>query len=132
MSSLLNKFFLASFFVRLGLGSVFLIFGLGKFFGDIWAVTIPSLPVIRSLPVAGETVVLIVGIVEVLIGLLLIVGFWTRWVALIASLELVMILLLLRFQEVRDVGLLLCALSLVFTGSNFLSLDKHFFGNEAS
>jgi len=124
---LLNKHLFSSFFIRLGLGTVFLIFGVGKFMGDIWVVAIPSLPFISSLPIPGDVVVIVIGVTEVLIGLLLVLGLWTRWVALAASLELLMILFLLNFQEVRDIGLLLCAVGLVFADSSFLSLDKVFF-----
>ncbi|MDO8628367.1 MAG: DoxX family membrane protein [Nanoarchaeota archaeon] len=128
----MNKAFLSSFLLRLGLGVVFLIFGVGKFRGDIWAQTIPNLPFVQSLPFSSDVVVIIIGVVEVLIGLFLLFGLFTRWVALVASIELIMIMILLKFGEVRDMGLLAGSLSLVLTGSSFLSLDRVFFGDEAS
>ena len=132
MCWLLNKYFLSSFILRLGLGVVFLFFGVGKFLGDVWAQTIPNFSLIQMLPLSAHTIVIIIGSSEVIIGGLLIVGLFTRWVALAASVELIIILLLLNFSEIRDIGLLAGFLSLVFTGSSFLSLDALLFHNEAS
>lgn len=113
-----------SFILRIGLGIVFLIFGIGKFTGDIWAETIKAMPIFNSIPININTIVIIIGIMEVLTGLCLILGLFTRFFASLASLQLIMILILLKFGEVRDIGLLAAALSLAISGSRFLSIDN--------
>src|SRR3989344_4520326 len=117
----MNKF--SPFILRIGLGLVFLIFGIGKFTGDIWAETIKAMPFFTSLPLSIELIVILIGLVEIITGLSLIIGFKTRIFAMIASLQLISILLLLKFEEIRDIGLLAAAISLSITGSDFLTIN---------
>src|SRR3989344_4080359 len=123
---------LSSFLLRLGLGVVFLGFGIGKFTGDIWAESMRQMVLVQKFPGGADLAILVVGGIEVVIALLLVLGLFARVVAAVAALELVVILVLLRFGEGRDVGLLAGALSLVLTGSTFLSLDAVRSNHEAS
>ena len=92
--------------LRVSLGVVFLIFGIGKFQDDIWAETIKSMAVFRGLPWSVNITVLLVGSSEVITGVFLILGFLTRFFSAVAAVQLLMILFLLQFQETRDIGLL--------------------------
>ncbi|MCK5215992.1 MAG: DoxX family protein [Candidatus Omnitrophica bacterium] len=92
--------------LRVGLGVVFLIFGIGKFQDDIWAQTIRSMEVFQGLPWDVGITVFLVGVSEVVAGTFLILGVFTRIFSAIASLQLLVILFLLQFQEIRDFGLL--------------------------
>ena len=83
--------------LRVGLGVVFLIFGIGKFQDDIWAQTIRSMEVFQGLPWDVGITVFLVGVSEVVAGTFLILGVFTRIFSAIASLQLLVILFLLQF-----------------------------------
>jgi uncharacterized membrane protein YphA (DoxX/SURF4 family) len=103
---------IARFILRGSLGAVFLIFGIGKFQNDYWARTMASLPFITALPWPAQASVWGVGVLECLTGLFLLSGFFVRPAAIAAAIQLTGILLLLQFQEIRDIALLGCALFL--------------------
>ena len=112
--------------LRIGLGVVFLVFGIGKFRGDEWADTMRSMAFFAHLPWKVDTSVFLAGIAEVATGLALIFGLFIRFFSLLASLELATILVLLYFQgihEVRDIGLLAGSLSFFLCPGDFFSLD---------
>ena len=92
--------------LRVSLGVVFLIFGIGKFQDDIWAQTIKSMEIFQELPWDVGITVFLIGVSEVVTGAFLILGVFTRLFSAIASLQLLVILVLLQFQEIRDIGLL--------------------------
>ena len=66
------------------------------------------------------------GIFEIVFGILLIAGLFTRLVSLFLGLHLIGIMLGLGYNDiaVRDFGLALATLSLVFSSAGELSLDK--------
>ena len=101
------------FILRAGLGIVFLLFGVGKFNSDIWAQTIQGMSFFQALPWSTNISVPIIGALEILTGLCLITGFLTRFFAFLAALQLIAILALLNFQEIRDIGLLAIAVYLL-------------------
>jgi len=92
--------------LRVSLGAVFLIFGIGKFQNDVWAQTVRNMDVFQSLPWNIDLTVLMIGVSETAIGAALVLGVFTRVFAAAAALELTSILFLLQFQETRDFGLL--------------------------
>ena len=96
--------------LRVTLGVVFLIFGIGKFQGDVWAETIKNMNFFLNLPWSTALSVLMIGYLEVITGTFLILGVFTRFFALLAALQLIAILILLKFSEIRDIGLLGAAL----------------------
>lgn len=110
--------------LRISLGTVFLIFGIGKFQNDIWAQTIRNMAVIESLPWSTDATVIIVGVVEVVTAGALILGVFTRWFAALAALQLATILVLLKFQQIRDIGLLGAAVCLALTGNDWGGLGQ--------
>jgi uncharacterized membrane protein YphA (DoxX/SURF4 family) len=50
--------------------------------------------------------VILIGLIEILTGIGLIAGLFTRLVATMAVVQLMGILFLLKFEEIRDIGLL--------------------------
>lgn len=92
--------------MRVSLGFVFFIFGIGKFKNDIWAETIKTMDFFIRLPWDVNISVALIGITEILTGAALILGLFTRLFAAIAAAQLMGILILLKFQETRDIGLL--------------------------
>lgn len=97
---------IAFFFLRVGLGIVFLLFGIGKFQNDIWAQTIRTMNFFLRLPWDVGISVILVGMIEIAIGVALIIGLFTRFFAGLAVVQLTGILVLLKFEEIRDIGLL--------------------------
>lgn len=110
--------------LRVSLGTVFLIFGFGKFQNDMWAQTIRNMAVFESLPWSTDATVIIVGMVEVVTAGALILGVFTRWFAVLAALQLATILVLLKFQQIRDIGLLGAAVYLTLTGNDWGGLGQ--------
>ncbi|MCF7916774.1 MAG: DoxX family protein [Candidatus Omnitrophica bacterium] len=109
--------------LRVSLGVVFLIFGIGKFQNDLWAQTIKSMEIFQNLPWEISISIFAIGILEVAIGLLLIVGLFTRLAAGLAILSLLIILCLLSFQEIRDIGLLGAAVYLLIAKEKVWGID---------
>jgi len=109
--------------LRIGLGGVFLWFGIDKFIHpDIWVNYIPQwFPML--IPVG--TFILLMGIVESLIGFFVLIGFYTRTAAAIAALMLIPIIVSLGYNEisVRDFGLLMLAVGIAVLGAGDFSMD---------
>jgi len=119
----MNKNTLGRLLLRIGLGGVFLWFGIDKFVHpDIWVNYIPDwFPML--IPVS--TFILLMGVVETLVGLFTLIGFYTRTSAVIAALMLIPILVSLGYNEigVRDFGILLLAVGIAALGAGDFSLD---------
>ena|SRR3990172_859580 len=123
----MNKNDLGLLLLRIGLGSVFLWFGIDKFFHpNIWVNYIPPwFPML--IPVSAF--ILLLGIVETLIGALVLFGLFTRFAAGLSALMLIPIIISLGYTEigVRDFGLLLLALGVSALGAGIYSLDAKVF-----
>ena len=81
----------------------------------------------HNIPVPSVHVVLMTNaIFETIVGLLLLLGLYTRIAAFIAALHLLVIAFFLGYNDIaiRDVGLTLMAASLVFSGAGPLSIDN--------
>ncbi len=107
---------IAFLILRLGLGTVFLLFGIGKFQNDAWAQTIRNMDFFLKFPWDVGISLFLIGSLEIITGAALIIGLFTRFFAGLAVLQLIAILILLQFQELRDVGLL--------AGAIYLALSK--------
>jgi len=117
---------IAYFILRLSLGAIFLTFGIGKFQNDYWARTIKAMEFFINLPWDVTLSVVLVGILEVVTGSFLILGLFTRFFSAMAVLQLIVILFLLRFQEVRDIGLLGVAIYLALVRDEAFSIRRIF------
>jgi uncharacterized membrane protein YphA (DoxX/SURF4 family) len=114
---------IAFLILRVSLGVVFLLFGIGKFQNDIWAQTIKSMEFFMKFPWDVNISVILIGTMETLTGLALILGLFTRFFAGLAALQLISILILLKFEETRDIGLLGAAIYTMVGSNDFFSLD---------
>lgn len=127
--------------VRIGLALVLLWFGTnqvfdsGSFLGYMpaWAMPhpahmmhFPPIHVMHSSTINVNSIIIFNGISEIIIGLFLLIGLYTRIFAFIAAIHLFIIAFSLGYNDitVRDFGLALMAVSLVFSGSGELSLDN--------
>ncbi|RJP27189.1 MAG: DoxX family protein [Candidatus Omnitrophota bacterium] len=123
---------LGLFLLRVSLGSVFIIFGIGKFQHDFWARSIETMEFFQRLPIPVSVSVNIIGFMEVATGTLLILGLKTRLIAALAAIELIGILILLNFQEARDIGLLGAAICLSLSQDIPWSLDQLVLNNSSN
>ena len=115
---------IAFLILRISLGVVFLLFGIGKFQNDIWAQTIKTMEFFVKLPWDVNISVILIGTMETITGLALITGLFTRFFAGLAALQLICILILLKFEETRDIGLLGAAIYITIDKNNPFSLDS--------
>ena len=67
--------------------------------------------------------VILIGTMETITGLALIAGLFTRFFAGLAALQLISILILLKFEETRDIGLLGAAIYMMIDKNDSFSLD---------
>lgn len=107
-----------SLLLRLGLGIEFVLFGYGKL-TDLtsWIGYIP--PWMSPLiPMPVTTFLQVVGVVELVLGLLLIVGLWVRVVAILSALHLAGVLVALGYNDlaIRDFVSFMAALALASLG----------------
>lgn len=111
--------------VRVGLSAVFLWFGIYQIMDPApWGVLIPQ-AIISLSGLSATTLVLFNGWFEVVFGICLLLGFFTRLTALLLALHLFNITFVVGYNDVgvRDFGLAMATLSIFLRGSDALSLD---------
>ncbi len=116
----------SSLLLRIGLGIVFLYFGIyEKLLNPGITRTLMEASSI-SVPIPIGLFILLFGLLEVVVGSFLILGMFTRITALIAALMIGTIIVQLGFLAVpRDIALFAIAVSLVITGSKVFSVDAY-------
>lgn len=118
-----------SLLLRLGLGIEFIIFGYGKLTDFVsWMGFVPPW-MSPLLPMSVSMFLQTVGVVEVVLGMLLIFGLWVRVVAALSALHLLGVLMVLGYNDlaVRDFVSFMAALALTALGhaSCPYSIDGH-------
>jgi uncharacterized membrane protein YphA (DoxX/SURF4 family) len=112
--------------LRIGLGIPFFWFGIDKFFNPIfWARFIPEY--MKSLiPISINSFMYLQGTIEVLVGIFLIIGLFTRITSYLSSIILIVVIISVGFNNIslRDVGLLSISISLIYLNSGKLSIDN--------
>jgi len=111
--------------MRVSIGLVFLLFGIGKLNNDIWAQTIKAMDVFQHFPWDVNYMVILIGISEITTGICLMVGLYTRIFAAVAALQLATILVLLKFGETRDIGLWGATVYMVLAGHDSWGMDEY-------
>src|SRR3989338_6592120 len=91
---------------RIGIGLVFILFGIGKLQGDVWAETMRQHPVMHMVPMPVDYQIYGIGLVEIIIGLCLLAGIYVRAVAMLAIAQLFVIFFIMGIHEIRDIGLI--------------------------
>ena len=116
-------------FLRFGLGVIFFWFGIDKFLHPLlWRGFIP--PFVEALlPISVGLFESIQGVIEIIVGVLLIIGLWRQFAAAVAGLILIPIIIV-TFAigaydiALRDVGLLAVSISLTVVPETIFSVDK--------
>ncbi len=115
-------------FLRLGLGGVFVWFGIDKFFHpNVWSAYMPGW-FSSILPMGIFTFIYLLGVFEIIAGSLVLFGLYTRISAVICAVFLFGIICSLGLNDVmiRDAGLLFLALGIAMLGAGSRSLDSKF------
>jgi len=123
---ILNNKNYATVLIRVSLALVLLWFGIDQIANtENWFGYIPHW-LTSNLSSSLSTFIILNGIFEIIIGVLLLIGFYTRIIAFIAALHLLSITIAVGYNDiaVRDLGLTLMAVSLIFSGAGVLSLDS--------
>lgn len=115
----------APILLRLSLSGVFLWFGINQLLNtQAW---IPWLTQrAAQIPLEASTIILINGSFEVIFGLLLLIGLYTRIVAILLGIHLLGIAFSIGYSDVavRDVGLALATFAISLHGVDSWTLDK--------
>jgi uncharacterized membrane protein YphA (DoxX/SURF4 family) len=110
--------------VRIGVSLVFLYFGISQLVDPFaWTGWVPGFV---SNIINANLLVHINGIAEIVLGLLLIAGIFTRIAALLLALHLYGIAATIGFNPIgaRDFGLATATLSVFFSGTDILCLEN--------
>jgi uncharacterized membrane protein YphA (DoxX/SURF4 family) len=111
---------------RFGLALVFLWFGFTQVTGpESWTSLIPEF-ITNITHLSALTFVYINGGMEIILGILLILGIYTRISALILALHLLVITIDVGYNAIgiRDFGLTMATFSIFLNGPDFLALEK--------
>jgi uncharacterized membrane protein YphA (DoxX/SURF4 family) len=94
----------------------------------VWIFWLPEWT--AALPFSAETLVRLNGSFEILFGALLLLGFYTRTVALLLALHMVSIVASVGYNAVgvRDFGLMLATFSVFLYGPDRFSVDGYMAG----
>mgnify|MGYP001617068221 CR=1 FL=1 len=125
-------YLLTGLWLRLGLGLVYLYSGYSKLFAGEDAIGVCSnkaeaaamVATYAWFPFDPEQFVLVQSWLEIILGLMLILGIKTRWMATISALLIVLFFLMINWHLVwKNMALLGASLALAVTRDNWLSID---------
>jgi uncharacterized membrane protein YphA (DoxX/SURF4 family) len=131
----INKFSrYAPSIARFGVGIVFFIFGIDQLVNpENWVIWLPSF--IYGFGIDVINLIYVNGVFDLVIGVLLLAGIYTRIISFIGILHLLGVILSMGYNEVavRDLGILLVLISIFLQGSDSLCIEslkrtKKFFG----
>ena len=111
--------------LRIGLALVFLWFGISQLINpESFLGYIPQWLYIQNF--SAHTIIISNGIFETVFGFLLLIGLFTRISAFLLALHLLGIMFSLGYNDiaVRDFGLVMATVSLIFFGSGIFSVDN--------
>lgn len=109
---------------RYGIGIVFLLFGIIQFTNvSSWS---PLIPDFLTYFMSKNTILIFISIFNFCIGTLLILGTYVRIASFLGALHLIGVIFVLGFNPiaVRDFGLLLVTISILFNGPDPLCIKK--------
>jgi len=114
--------------LRLGLVGLFLSFGIWQILQpDAWFSWVPQwVPDITHMSL--RLIVLLNGGLEVVLGTLLLLGIYVRWVAFILALHTLSIAYEIGFNDIgiRDASLAICCIAIALFGNDDWSLQRKF------
>lgn len=110
--------------LRAGVALVFLWFGFTNIFTDKLAGYIPDF--IISMNINASTVLLLNGIFEVIFGILLLLGLYTKLSSFLLGLHVLLIIPSIGYNAIaiRDIAIIIVCISIFLNGADRYSLDK--------
>lgn len=123
---------LSVFLLRSGLGGVYLWFGIEKLRNpSAWYAWVPLI-IQNRLPISMDTYLDILGIAEIVLGGLILMGLFMRAACFFIALLIGIMIYFMGFNQVmvRDLGLLAVALALIVSGAKQISVDHLFSGKK--
>ena len=116
--------------LRVGIAVVFIWFGFNQFTHTTdWIGFVPQ-SISDMLSLSATTLVHINGVFEIVFGIALLLGFYTRFAALMLALHLLDITYIVGYSSigVRDFGLSIATIAIFLQGKDFLTLDRYISG----
>jgi uncharacterized membrane protein YphA (DoxX/SURF4 family) len=116
-------------FLRIGIAFVIIWFSLQQFIQpNMWVGFIPD-SIIKISPVGPITLVHLNGALELVFGLSLMFGFFTRISALVLALHMADITYVVGYNSigVRDFGLMIAVIAIFLNGTDYTTLDQILF-----
>ncbi len=113
--------------LRIGIAVVFLWFGFDQFIHTKdWIGYVPQ-SISDMLSLSATTLVHINGVYEIIFGIALLLGFYTRLSAFMLAIHLLDITYIVGYSSigVRDFGLSVATIAVFLQGKDFLSLDRY-------
>lgn len=119
--------------LRIGISLVFLWFAFDQFLNPMSYVGFIPQSILDLSPVSANVIVHLNALFEIIFGTALILGFYTRFAALLLALHLLDITYVVGFDGlgVRDFGLSIATLAVFMYGKDFFSLDRYVSGKPA-
>jgi len=115
------------FIIRIGIALIFIWFGIDKFINPfIWIAWVPKW-ILSVVPFSNFTFIYLQGVVQLLLGLLLLFGLFLRKAAVITTLFMIGIIIVVGFNDiaVRDFAILTIAVALILAKNHPLTLDEY-------
>ena len=115
------------FVIRIGLALVFLFFGIDKFINPfIWIGWVPKW-LLALLPISQYAFIYTQGAFQVILGIILLLGFFTRIAAIVAAIFMAAVVFTVGFNDlgIRDTAIFSMALALALSKNYPLSLDSY-------
>lgn len=112
--------------LRIGIALVFIWFGTNQFIDtNQWVGYVPDY-VINLSHLSAVTLVHFNGVFEIVFGVALLLGFFTRLSALLLAIHIIDIMFIVGYDStgVRDFGLSIATVAIWFNGADWLTLDK--------
>jgi len=113
--------------VRYGMSLVILWFGINQIIHPVEFLAYVPNSIVALTGITAMAIVKFNGMFELVFGVLLLIGWQTRWVALLLSLHLFGIMYSVGYNEigVRDFGLAVATFSIFMYGSDVLCIHQH-------
>jgi uncharacterized membrane protein YphA (DoxX/SURF4 family) len=124
----------SSLALRLGLGILFLLFGIGQLTNTTYWLSFLPPWASGYLPVSPDLFMKMNGVLELILAFFILLGLFTRVFSALAGLHMLSIIAAVGYNDisVRDFAVFMACLALFFASDYYLSLDAYLAGKKTS